>query len=123
MKAGEGFSISKRPNMFEASSGAQGRVKNIEGIGNSMLIEENSFYSDTKNENMVEDAALSMSWLGMDDAKQNEIAEIRKEIVQKLTDAAKLKKKHMLATTKAAQLKGRGRGLKLKLNPDVIPIV
>ena len=71
----------------------------------------------------MEEAALSISWLGIDDAKQEEIANIRKEIVQKLTDAAKLKKKHMLATTKAAQMKGKGREIKLKLNSSIIPTI
>ena len=123
LRVGGGNTMSKRPNMFEASAGAQGKAKNVEGFSNSWIKEESSFYSDSKNDSMVEDTALSMSWLGIDSAKQTEIAEIRKEIVQKLTAVAKLKKTHMLATTKAAQLKGKGREIRVKLNKDVIPVV
>jgi hypothetical protein len=103
----------KRPNMFAASSGAQGKVYSSDLP--VRISAEASFYSEDNN-SLIEEAPLTMDWLGMDEKKVAEINQIRHLLVKSLTDSAKLKKKHMMATAQASIMKGKGREVRLKLN-------
>ena len=122
LRAGHGSlnkEAKKRADMFVASAGTQGRVKakSKEELSVHKEGSVESFY-ESKSDILVEDTGLSFSWLGLDEAKHDKILEARKEIVKSLTEAARLKKKHMMATTKAKELQGKGREVKLKLKAD-----
>ena len=109
---------SKRSSMFKSSGGAQGKIQlnNTLKPNHNNLNAIDSIYSNIHNEQLIEGATYDFTWLGLENSKVAEIKNIRQELLKNLTEAMRLRKKHMMATTKALHVKGKGREAKLKLN-------
>ena len=109
---------SKRSSMFKSSGGAQGKIQlnNTLKPNHNNLNAIDSIYSNIHNEQLIEGATYDFTWLGLENSKVAEIKNIRQELLRNLTEAMRLRKKHMMATTKALHVKGKGREAKLKLN-------
>jgi hypothetical protein len=116
------FLRARHSEMFAASAGAQAEVmpheieKKMKKFLTSSELLTDSFYSMEDSDLLIEDAGMTFSWLGLDKSRHAEIIDLRKQLVRTITEAAKLKKKHVMATSKAASLQGKGREIKLKAN-------
>lgn len=113
------FLRARHMDMFAASAGAQADVPAAEinkKLKKQKQISDLKSSSTSVDENLLfEDASVTLSWVGLDKERQAEIKTMRHQLVKELTEAARLKKNLMMATTKAAMLQGKGRALKLKI--------
>jgi len=115
------FLRAKHMEMFAASAGAQAEISPV-AIDKKLKQQQKSTklvmnrQSSPDRDLLFEDASVTLSWLGIEKEQHAEVKTLRHQLVKELSEAAKMKKKLMMATTKAAALQGKGRNLKLKIN-------